>query len=66
MNPPLMPKHAAVTGRPTPISELVPLYVDDRFAGMDKRWAVKTIVAGRLARDTARGKGNKARRRASR
>ncbi len=63
MNPPLMPKHSIATGQLTPIGELVPLYVDGRFCGMDKKWAVQTIVAGRLARDTARGNGLNAARR---
>lgn len=45
------------------IPSLVPLYVDLRFPGMDKRWAVRTIIAGRMARAIHRGKGNRAVRR---
>lgn len=48
-----------------PISHLVTLYVDPRFAGMDKKWAVGVIVRGRLSREVGRGKGTKARRRAN-
>lgn len=45
------------------IPSLVPLYVDPRFPGMDKRFAVKKIVRARMDRAINDGKGSRAVRR---